>query len=72
MAAAATLIEQLWAGLGMMAILFVGSTLSISSQAQTTGKHGKELLSPVNTRSTSHLFRRRQENFRNIRPSTSV
>jgi cytochrome c2 len=32
-----------WAGLGMMTILLVGSTLSISSQAQTTGKHGKEL-----------------------------
>jgi cytochrome c len=26
-----------------MAIVFVGSTLSISSQAQTPGKHGKEL-----------------------------
>ena len=26
-----------------MAIVFVGSTLSISSQAQTAGKHGKEL-----------------------------
>jgi cytochrome c len=32
-----------WAGLGTMAIVFVGSTLSISSQAQTTSKHGKEL-----------------------------
>ena len=27
----------------MMAIAFIGSTLSISSQAQTAGKHGKEL-----------------------------
>ena len=26
-----------------MAIVFVGSTLSIASQAQTTGKHSKEL-----------------------------
>src|SRR5580700_10566743 len=32
-----------WAGLGTMAMVFVGSTLSISGQAQTTGKHGKEL-----------------------------
>ena len=32
-----------WAGLGTMAILLVGSTLSISTEAQTTGKHGKEL-----------------------------
>jgi cytochrome c len=32
-----------WAGVGAMAILLFGSTLSISSQAQTTGKHGKEL-----------------------------
>ncbi len=31
------------AGLGTVAILLFGSTLSISSQAQTTGKHGKEL-----------------------------
>ena len=32
-----------WAGIGTMAIVFLGSTLSISSQAQTTGKHAKEL-----------------------------
>jgi cytochrome c len=32
-----------WAGIGAMTIVFVGSTLSISSQAQTTGQHGKEL-----------------------------
>jgi len=32
-----------WAGLGIMAVLLAGSTLSISSQAQTTGRHGKEL-----------------------------
>lgn len=32
-----------WAGLGIMTILLAISTLSISSQAQTTGKHGKEL-----------------------------
>ena len=32
-----------WAGLGTLAIVFAGSTLSISTQAQTTGKHGKEL-----------------------------
>jgi cytochrome c len=32
-----------WTGLGMIAIVFVGSTLSMSSQAQTTAKHGKEL-----------------------------
>jgi cytochrome c2 len=32
-----------WAGLGIMTVLLAVSTLSISSQAQTTGKHGKEL-----------------------------
>jgi cytochrome c len=32
-----------WAAIGAMAIVVVGSTLSISGQAQTTGKHGKEL-----------------------------
>jgi cytochrome c len=32
-----------WAGLGTMAILLVSSTLSLSSQAQTIGKRGKEL-----------------------------
>jgi cytochrome c len=32
-----------WAWIGTMAIVFVGSTLSISIQAQTAGKHGKEL-----------------------------
>jgi cytochrome c len=32
-----------WAGLGTMAILLLSSTLSISTQAQTTGNHGREL-----------------------------
>ena len=32
-----------WAGIGTIAVLLFGSTLSISSQAQTTGKQGKEL-----------------------------
>jgi len=32
-----------WTAVGIMATVFVGSTLSISSQAQTTSKHGKEL-----------------------------
>ena len=32
-----------WAAIGAMAIVVVGSTLSISGQAQTTGKHGREL-----------------------------
>jgi cytochrome c len=32
-----------WVGLGTMAILLVGSTWSVSGQAQSTGKHGKEL-----------------------------
>ena len=32
-----------WAGLGIMTVFLAISTLSISSQAQTTGKHGKEL-----------------------------
>lgn len=35
--------KSCWAAIGAMAIVVVGSTLSISGQAQTTGKHGKEL-----------------------------
>lgn len=35
--------QQIWAGLAAIAVVFAGSMLSASGQAQSTGKHGKEL-----------------------------
>jgi cytochrome c len=36
-------VKLYWTAIGIIASVFAGSTLSISSQAQTPGKHGKEL-----------------------------